>query len=54
MDIDKAIEILTDCITEDIESMDALRYTQAALNLAHAKTVIQTEQSVRPKKVSHD
>ena len=34
-DINKAIETLTKLITEHIDSADALRYTQAALNLAH-------------------
>ncbi len=35
-----AIEVLSSRITEDIESADALRFTQAALNLAHVLSVI--------------
>jgi len=33
--ISKAIQLLANKITSDIKSEDALRYTQAALNLAH-------------------
>ena len=35
-----AIEVLSSKITKDIESSDALRFTQAALNLAHVLSVI--------------
>jgi len=35
-----AIEVLSSKITKDIESADALRFTQAALNLAHVLSVI--------------
>ena len=35
-----AIEVLSSKITKDIESSDALRFTQAALNLAHVLAVI--------------
>ena len=41
MEIEKAIDILTDCITPTIDSGEAIRYTQAALNLAHTKSVLQ-------------
>jgi len=36
----KAIELLAKKITEDTAAIDALQYTQAALNLAHVRTVI--------------
>jgi len=36
-DIDSAITILLKLIDKEIESADALRYSQAALNLAHLK-----------------
>lgn len=36
-DIDRAIKVLTSAIKDDMDSADALRYTQAALNLAHLK-----------------
>ena len=42
--IDEAIELLAGKITGDIKSEDALRYTQAALNLAH---VIQVKDSTK-------
>ena len=32
---EKAIKLLAGKVTEDTKSEDALRYTQAALNLAH-------------------
>ena len=35
-----AIEVLSSKITKDTESGDALRFTQAALNLAHVLSVI--------------
>lgn len=38
--IDKAIKVLTESIKENIDSADALRLTQSALNLAHTKSVI--------------
>ena len=44
MDIDAAITTLTDSIKPEIESTDALRYSQAALNLAHTKQVLQQAQ----------
>lgn len=37
--IDSAIKLLAEKITGDIRSEDALRYTQAALNLAHVAQV---------------
>jgi len=39
-EIDTAIKNLTERINNNVDSGDALRYTQAALNLAHAKTVL--------------
>jgi len=39
-EIDKAIKLLAQKITGDIKSDDALKYTQAALNLAHAKITL--------------
>jgi len=33
--IEKAIECLAEEITSEVKSEDALRFTQAALNLAH-------------------
>lgn len=44
-DIKKAIERLTGMVTDGMDSADALRYTQAALNLAHVQaTITNTEQ----------
>ena len=40
-DINKAIETLTKLITEQVDSADALRYTQAALNLAHTHVTLE-------------
>ena len=37
--IEKAIDCLAGKITVDTKSEDALRYTQAALNLAHVLSV---------------
>lgn len=37
--INKAIEVLAKKITDDVKSDDALKYTQAALNLAHVLSV---------------
>ena len=39
-DIEKAITILAQRITSDIEENAALKFTQAALNLAHTKQVL--------------
>jgi len=39
-EIDKAIESLTKTITRNIMAGDALKLTQAALNLAHVKAVL--------------
>lgn len=39
-EIDKAVKVLTAKITSSVESADALRFTQAALNLAHVKEVM--------------
>ena len=37
--IESAIEVLATKITSDVKSDDALKYTQAALNLAHVLAV---------------
>jgi hypothetical protein len=40
-EIEKAIKIiLTQKITEDVKADDALKFTQAVLNLAHAKVIV--------------
>jgi hypothetical protein len=36
----EAIEVLAGKITDDIKADDALKYTQAALNAAHARQVL--------------
>jgi hypothetical protein len=38
-EIEKAIEVLAKKITADVKADDALKYTQAALNLAHVLDV---------------
>lgn len=38
-EIETAIKVLTDKITSDVKSDDALKYTQAVLNLSHALSV---------------
>lgn len=37
--IEDAIKLLAEKVTKDIKSEDALRFTQAALNLAHVLSV---------------
>lgn len=37
--IENAVKLLAERITKDVKSEDALRYTQAALNLEHALAV---------------
>jgi hypothetical protein len=44
--IEKAIKCLAGKITTDVKSEDALRFTQAALNLAH---VLQVESQIVSK-----
>jgi|TARA_B110000902_G_scaffold219224_1_gene253460 hypothetical protein len=39
-EIETAITLLSKMVVEDIESADALRFTQAALNLAHVLATI--------------
>jgi|TARA_R110002167_G_scaffold276578_1_gene482527 hypothetical protein len=39
-EIETAITLLSNMVVEDIESADALRFTQAALNLAHVLATI--------------
>jgi hypothetical protein len=38
--IEDAINILAEKITRDVKSDDALKFTQAALNLAHANATL--------------
>ncbi len=40
--IEKAIKLLAEKITTDVKSEDALRFTQAALNLEHVLQVKDT------------
>jgi hypothetical protein len=44
--IEKAIKILAEKITTDVQSDDAMRYAQAALNLEH---VLQVKNQLRPE-----
>lgn len=37
--INKAIEVLAKKVTDDVKADDALKFTQAALNLAHVLAV---------------
>ena len=39
-EIEKAIKVLADKVTEDIKPDEALKYTQAALNLAHVSATL--------------
>ena len=39
--IEKAVKLLAEKITKDVKSVDALRFTQAALNLEHVLSVKQ-------------
>lgn len=39
-EIEKAIELLAQKITTDVKADDALKFTQAALNLAHTMSVL--------------
>ena len=39
-DIQKAIKILTKLINDKVDATDALKYTQAALNLAHVQSIL--------------
>jgi hypothetical protein len=45
--IEKAVKLLAEKITVDVKSDDALRYTQAALNLEH---VLQVDANIRNNK----
>ena len=38
--IDRAIEILAGKIVQSVKADEALKYTQAALNLAHTKGIL--------------
>lgn len=39
-EIDKAIKLLSEKIDRNVEANDALKFTQAALNLAHTLAVL--------------
>lgn len=39
-EIDKAVKLLAEKIVAEVKSDDALKFTQAALNLAHAKATM--------------
>jgi len=39
IEIEKAIKLLAEKITKDIKADEALKFTQAALNLAHTEQV---------------
>ena len=43
--IESAIKLLAEKITGDVKADDALKFTQAALNLAHTKQVIKQANS---------
>ena len=44
-EIDKAVKLLAEKIVADVKSDDALKFTQAALNLAHAKITLKNAES---------
>jgi hypothetical protein len=46
-ELEKAIGTLTKLITDQVKSDDALRYTQAALNLAHVASVLLQNNQVK-------
>lgn len=39
-EIEKAIKLLAEKITESVKADDALKFTQAALNLAHTEATL--------------
>ena len=39
-EIEKAIKLLAEKITNDVKADDALKFTQAALNLAHVEETL--------------
>lgn len=43
----KAIKSLTEKITADISADDALKFTQAALNLAHTEATIKASENLK-------
>lgn len=43
-EIEKAMKVLAAKITESVKSDDALKYTQAALNLAHVHATLKNEE----------
>ena len=47
--IEKAVKLLAEKITKDVKSEDALRFTQAALNLEHVLAVKANTKSVKGK-----
>ena len=48
--IDTAIDVLSDKITTAINSDNALKYTQAALNMAHVKSQLEAVEEARANK----
>ncbi len=47
--IEKAVKLLAEKITKEVKSEDALRFTQAALNLEHVLQVKQNIESQEKK-----
>ena len=47
--IDHALEVLLDKIENSIASEEAMKYAQAALNLAHAKEVLTEDEYTRSR-----
>ncbi len=48
--IDEAIDVLVDMVTTSIKGDEALRFTQAALNLAHVKGLLKAIEKDRTTK----
>jgi len=45
--IETAMKLLAEKITKEVKSEDALRFTQAALNLAHTLVQLEAENEIR-------
>jgi hypothetical protein len=45
-EIEKAIKLLAQKITDKVNSDDALKYTQAALNLAHTEAILKANNTL--------
>ena len=48
--IDQAIEVLAGKIVTSIQPSDALKYTQAALNMVHVKTMLLANEPKPPSR----